>query len=596
MSENIAILGLNAFHGDSSAALLSDGKLLMAVEEERFNRIKDWAGVPVNAAAACLAHGQINSVAHLAISRDPRSHFLSKISRIISRPSLLGQAVNRGVNSARLARTRQDLQRAGVPGLHGAKFHFVEHHRAHLASAFFASHFEEAAVVSIDGFGDFSSIMWGVGKGNSIKVLGSVKFPHSLGLFYTAFTQLLGFPKYGDEYKMMGLSAYGEPRFKDQVRKVVRIVDDQVQLNLDCFRHHTEGAEMTWDGGQPALGPVYSKGLTDLFGEPRVPQDEIAQRHMDLAASVQAVLEEQYFGLLNYVQAKTRQKAVCLAGGVALNCVANGMIFQKSDFRDVYVQPAANDSGTSIGAALYVWHQILKQPRSYTMRHVYYGPEYSSSEIGRAIDDAGALAHHLDEDSLVTRTAQEIASGKIIGWYQGRMEFGPRALGNRSILADPRRKEMKDTLNSRIKYREPFRPFCPSILAESVGDYFETDYSSPFMVMAYKIKASQRDRVAAVTHNDGTGRLQTVEKDVNPLYWKLIKRFSDFSGVPVLLNTSFNENEPIVDTPAQALDCFLRTQMDVLVMGPYLLLKTENQANSANRRSFAEMETGVPAA
>jgi carbamoyltransferase len=595
MSDNTAILGLNAFHGDSSAALLCGGELVMAIEEERFNRIKHWAGLPVSAATACLASGRADSVAHLAISRDPRANFMSKIARIAAKPSLLSQAVNRGVNSARLARTRQDLQKAGVTGLDRATFHFVEHHRAHLASAFFASPFEEAAVVSIDGFGDFSSIMWGVGKGNAIKVLGSVKFPHSLGLFYTAFTQFLGFPKYGDEYKMMGLSAYGEPRFRDKVRQVVRTVDDQVQLNLDCFRHHTEGAEMTWEGGQPELGQVFSKGLTDLFGQPRPARSELTQQHMDLAASVQAVLEEQYFSLLNYIQTQTRQKAVCLAGGVALNCVANGMIFQRSSFQDVYVQPAANDSGTSIGAAMYVWHQVLKQPRSYTMRHVYYGPEYSSAEIKRAIDDAGAVCHHLDEDTLLTRTAEEIASGKIVGWYQGRSEFGPRALGNRSILADPRRKEMKDTLNSRIKYREPFRPFCPSILAESVGDYFETDYSSPFMVMAYKIKAAQRDRIAAVTHNDGTGRLQTVEKDVNPLYWKLIKRFSEFSGVPVLLNTSFNENEPIVDTPAQALDCFLRTQMDVLAMGPYLLLKTENQTSSANRRSFAEVETGVPA-
>ena len=277
----------------------------------------------------------------------------------------------------------------------------------------------------------------------------------------------------------------------------------------------------------------------------------------------------------------------------ALNCVANGMLLQKTDFRDVYIQPAANDSGTAIGAALHVWHQELKQPRSFEMRHVYYGPEYSPSEIRAVLDATGAAYHCLDEDRLLTQTAQEIANGQILGWYQGRSEFGPRALGNRSILADPRRKEMKDTLNSRIKYREPFRPFCPSILSEAVSDYFESDYTSPFMVMAYKIKAHQRERIAAVTHNDGTGRLQTVEKDVNPLYWKLIKRFSDFSGVPVLLNTSFNENEPIVDTPHQALDCFLRTQMDVLVMGPYLLLKSENQENSASRRSFAEAQAGA---
>jgi carbamoyltransferase len=338
---------------------------------------------------------------------------------------------------------------------------------------------------------------------------------------------------------------------------------------------------------------VYSKKMVDVFGEPRVPRTEITQEHMDMAASVQAVLEERYFALIDYVLKQTRQKALCLAGGVALNCVANGMLFEKTGVRDVYVQPASHDAGTSIGAALYVWHQLLKQPRRYCMRHVYYGTEYSPSEIRDVLDATGVTYHCLDEDELLTRTAEQIANGQILGWYQGRMEFGPRALGNRSILADPRRKEMKDTLNSRIKYREPFRPFCPSVLAESVGEYFETTYASPFMVMAYKIKAHQQSRLAAVTHNDGTGRLQTVTKDVNPLYWKLIKRFADFSGVPVLLNTSFNENEPIVDTPHQALDCFLRTQMDVLVLGPYLLLKSENEVNSANRRSFAESQNGV---
>ncbi|MEP6714496.1 MAG: carbamoyltransferase C-terminal domain-containing protein [Terriglobia bacterium] len=587
------ILGLNAFHGDSSAAILIDGNLAFAIEEERLNRMKHWAGLPAKAAIACLEYTGTKTVDHIAISRDPKANFMRKLLRVASRPASLGHAVNRGVNSARLTQTKQDLVKAGVPGIEKAKFHFVEHHRAHLASAFFASPFEEAAVVSVDGFGDFSSIMWGVGKGSHIEVMGSVRFPHSLGIYYTAFTQFLGFPKFGDEYKMMGMSAYGEPRFKDKVGQVVSIVDDQVRLNLDCFRHHTDGAEMTWDGGEPALGKVFSQGLIDMFGTPRVPNSALLQEHYDMAASVQAVLEDRYFALMNYVQKKTGQKAVCLAGGVALNCVANGMLFQKTDFKDVYVQPAANDSGTAIGSAMHVWHQVLGNPRKESMQHCSYGSEYSSAEIKAALDEAGANYHFLDEDAMLTRTAEQIANGQVLGWYQGRMEFGPRALGNRSILADPRRKEMKDTLNSRIKYREPFRPFCPSILAEELGNYFETDYTSPFMVMAYKIKPHQRERIAAVTHNDGTGRVQTVDKDVNPLYWKLIKKFSEISGVPVLLNTSFNENEPIVDTPRQALDCFLRTKMDVLVMGSFFLLKTENVASSANRQSFAELEIGA---
>ncbi|MDP9052977.1 MAG: carbamoyltransferase [Acidobacteriota bacterium] len=467
-------------------------------------------------------------------------------------------------------------------------FHFVEHHRAHLASAFFASPFEDAAVISIDGFGDFSSVMWGVGKGNRIDVKGSVLFPHSLGIFYTAFTQFLGFPHYGDEYKMMGLSAYGEPRFADKVRQAVRTEGDQCRLNLDYFTHHNKGVEMTWEGGQPALGSVFSPKMQEEFGEPRPPRSELRQRDMDLAASVQLVLEENYFALLNFVQKQTRSSRVCLAGGVALNCVANGMIFERTDFREVYVQPAAHDAGTSIGAALYVHHQLLNQPRSFVMKHVYYGPEYSDTEVQRDIEAAGCRFHKLAEPDLIARTVEQIADGRIVGWFQGRTEFGPRALGNRSILADPRRKDMKDILNSRIKYREPFRPFCPSILAEKVAEYFETDYPSPFMVMAYKIKPEQRDRIPAVTHGDGTGRLQTVEQDVNPLYWKLIRKFGDVTGIPVLLNTSFNENEPIVHTPAQAIDCFLRTRMDVLSIGSYILYKTENEHLSENKAAFAE--------
>jgi carbamoyltransferase len=587
------ILGLNAFHGDASAAVFRDGQLVSALEEERLNRIKHWAGLPILAARACLDPCLDDAQPdHIAISRDPKAHLADKLLRAALRPHRWARLASRAGNSVRIAQVADVLRAEGISPKDPANFHFVEHHRAHLASAFFASPFEDAAVISIDGFGDFSSVMWGIGQGNQIQVKGSVLFPHSLGIFYAAFTQFLGFPKYGDEYKMMGLSAYGEPRFADRVRQVVRteVVRDNVQcrLNLDYFTHHSQGVEMTWEGGEPALGAVFSRTMTEQFGEPRPPRVELRQRDMDLAASVQLVLEENYFKLLNFVQKQTRATRVCLAGGVALNCVANGMIFERTDFRDVYVQPAAHDAGTSIGAALYVQHQILKQPRSFVMRHVYYGPEYTDTEIRNDLDAAGCQFHKLSEAALIDRTVEQIAEGKIVGWFQGRMEFGPRALGNRSILADPRRTDMKDILNSRIKYREPFRPFCPSILAECVGEYFETDYPSPFMVMAYKIKSEQRSRIPAVTHGDVTGRLQTVERDVNPLYWRLIRRFGDVTGVPVLLNTSFNENEPIVYTPAQAIDCFLRTRMDVLSIGPFILYKTENQHLSENRAAFAE--------
>jgi carbamoyltransferase len=580
------IFGLNAFHGDASAALFSDGALVAAAEEERFNRLKHWAGFPAEAARYCLAGIDPASLAHVAISRDPGAHLWRKLARVALRPGDWRRLGSRAKNAVKITGLAGKLNASGIAHGDQVRIHRVEHHRAHMASAFFASPFETAAIVSIDGFGDYSSLMWGVGRGNRFEVRGGVRFPHSLGLFYTAFTQFLGFRKFGDEYKMMGLAAYGEPRFVRDVRDVLGTSGGQVCLNLDYFVHHTTGVEMSWDDCEPELGTVYSPRMATAFGPPRHPQSEILQVHRDLAASVQAVLEENYFAILNFVQRRTGLKKVCLAGGVALNCVANGMIFEKTDFRDVYVQPAAHDAGTSIGAALYVQHQVLNEPRSFEMKHVYYGAQYSEAEIRNGLQAAGASFHRLTEDQLVERTAAQIAEGKIVGWFQGRMEFGPRALGNRSILADPRRRDMKDVLNSRIKYREPFRPFCPSVLAECAGEHFENDYPSPFMVMAYKIKPRMRAAIPAVVHNDGTGRLQTVEKDVNPLYWKLIRAFGDRTGVPVLLNTSFNENEPIVNTPAQAIDCFLRTRMDVLAIGSYFLLKTEN-AEIALRRAIA---------
>ena len=481
---------------------------------------------------------------------------------------------------------------SGRPGtilteLKRARIHKVEHHRAHLASAIFASPFEQAAVISVDGFGDYSSVQWGIGRGNRIDVLGSVLFPHSLGILYTAFTQFLGFPKYGDEYKMMGLAAYGAPRFAPQIRQIVKTESGNCRLDLEYFTHHSQGVKMTWDGGEPVSGNVFSRKMPEVFGESREPRAELTDRHADLAASVQTVLEENYFALLNHVYKRTGQKALCLAGGVALNCAANGKIFEQTPFRDIYIQPAASDAGTSVGAALSVWHERLHQPRSFVMQHAYYGPQYTDREILAELETAGARYRRLSETELVDQTAAQIAAGKVVGWFQGRMEFGPRALGNRSILADPRRSDMKDLLNSRIKHREHFRPFCPSVLAECVSDFFETGYPSPFMVTAYRIKADRLQDIPAVTHADGTGRLQTVDRESNPLYWKLIRRFGDITGVPVLLNTSFNENEPIVQTPAQALDCFLRTRMDVLAIGSYLLLKSENLHASENKRVFA---------
>jgi carbamoyltransferase len=389
---------------------------------------------------------------------------------------------------------------------------------------------------------------------------------------------------------MMGLAAYGEPRFAGRVGRIVRTRDADCRLDLDYFTHHAKGVDMTWEAGEPVVGPVFSHRMVEEFGPPREPGSEILDRHADLAASVQAVLEENYFALLRHVARETLATRLCLAGGVALNCAANGKLFAQTPFREVYIQPAAHDAGTSIGAAQYVWHHNFGKPREFTMRHVYYGPSQDGAEVRATLDKAGLNYRELAEDELVRRTAEAIAAGKIVGWFQGRMEFGPRALGNRSILADPRRPGMKDVLNRRIKYREPFRPFCPSILAERVADYFEISQPSPFMVMAFPIKASKRGTVPAITHRDGTGRLQTVERQANPLYWKLLREFERITGVPILLNTSFNENEPIVATPEQALECFLRTDMDLLVIGPCLLLKSENDSSKSERRAFAELE------
>jgi len=333
------------------------------------------------------------------------------------------------------------------------------------------------------------------------------------------------------------------------------------------------------------LGPVYSQKLVEVFGPARLYRSEIEKKHRDLAASVQVVLEENYFALLEHVRKETGQKTVCLAGGVALNCAANGKLFQKTGFKDVFIQPAAHDAGTAIGAALYVQHQILGEPRKYVMREVYSGPEvFTPGDIGNVLENAGTVQSRLDEDALVDTVARGIADGMIVGWFQGRMEFGPRALGNRSILADPRRADVKETLNVRIKFREPFRPFCPSILREESGNWFENSYESPFMVMAFPIREEKKALIPSVVHADGTGRLQTVDKDVNPLYWKLIRKFGDLTGVPILINTSFNENEPIVRTPEEALDCFLRTEMDMLVMGPYVLRKAENRHVNPSER------------
>ena len=461
----------------------------------------------------------------------------------------------------------------------------MEHHQAHLASAFFVSPFERAALLSADGLGDFASTMWGTGEGTRMRIDDAIAFPHSLGLYYSGVTQYLGFPKYGDEYKVMGLAAYGQPERLDVFRDIVRFDSngggDGFRLGLEYFTHHRTGPELSWaDAGKtPTIGKLFSDELPRKLGAPaRAPEEPLEQRHRNLAASLQARLEEVYLGMLRKLAARTGMKSVCLAGGVAFNCVANGKIFDQTPFEQVFVQPAAGDGGLSIGAAYHVWHQKLGKPRSFVMKHSYWGPEYSREQVRRAIEASGAeragwSVVELPEDELCRRTAAIIADGKILGWFQGRAEWGPRALGNRSIVADPRRADMKEILNSRIKHREIFRPFAPSILAESVSDWFTHSHPSPFMTLAYAVRPEKRALIPAPTHVDGTGRLQTVTQEANPRYWRLIKAFEQATGVPVVLNTSFNDNEPIVCRPEEALDCFQRTRMDALVLGDFLITR-----------------------
>ncbi len=576
------ILGINAYHGDSSACLIRDGEIVAAAEEERFRRIKHWAGFPSEAIKYCLKEANVSpeEIDHVGISRNPSAHLYKKVLFTLSKRPSFSLIKDRLANMARVRDPKTELSKAlGInPAKLKAQFHNVEHHRAHMASAFFVSPFDEAAVLSIDGFGDFVSTMLGEGKDNSIKVLDYVEFPHSLGLFYTAVTQFLGFPKYGDEYKVMGLAAYGEPVYLDEFRKIVRLQKDGTfELNLDYFLHHSKGVEMTWDNEKPVIGRVYSDKFIEKFGSPRNPEEEITKKHEDMASSLQAMLEEAYFHILNNLYERTGKKVLCLAGGVAFNSVANGKIFDRTPFEEVYIQAAAGDAGGALGAAYYIYHQILGNPRKFVMTKAYWGPQYSNGQIEKVLKEYGLDYEAMEEEPLIKRTVEAIAQGKVVGWFQGRMEWGPRALGNRSILADPRRAEMRDVLNKRIKRREPFRPFAPSILLEAVGDYFEKTYPDPFMIKVYPIKKDKRDVIPAVTHVDGTGRLQTVAKEENPLYWKLIKAFGDLTGVPVVLNTSFNENEPIVCSPKEAVECFLRTKMDVLVLGNFFL---ERKADS----------------
>jgi carbamoyltransferase len=569
------VLGINAYHGDVSAALLRDGQLVAAVEEERFRRIKHWAGFPTLAIRSVLEMGGIRGqdVHHVAISRDPKANLLRKgLFTVTHRPDLR-LVLDRVRNAGKVRDLHGPLASAlGVPRDDLPTLHFVEHHPAHLASAFFVSPFESAACCALDGFGDFVSTSLATGTRNHLEVLDKVYFPHSLGMLYTAVTQFLGFHGYGDEFKVMGLAPYGRPRHVDAIRQLVTLTDDgKFELSLDYFRHWSDGVEMEWDDGYPTLGRVYSDRLTELLGPAREPSAPLTEREEDLAHSLQVIYEECAMHVLSGLWERTRQDSLCLAGGCAMNSVANGKVRQRTPFRSVYIQPAAGDNGTALGAACWVWHETLGHERGFVMEHGYWGTAHDPERVVASVparDDDWAYSVEVCESSAdaARAAASLIAAGNVVGWFQGRMEWGARALGNRSILADPRRNDVRELINTKIKFRERFRPFAPSIAEEALHDFFEDAAPDPFMQQVYPVRADKRTVIPAVTHVDGSGRLQTVSARTNPTYYALIKEFEKLTGVPVVLNTSFNENEPIVDTPEQALDCFMRTRMDAIVL------------------------------
>ena len=569
------IIGINAFHGDAAAALVVDGQLVAAVEEERFNRIKHWAGFPAESIRWCLQQAGLTAadVDHVGISFNPRANVLKRVgfvARHMPSPSAILDRLKR--QGKTLGLEEQFAQAVGVDkATLKAQFHRIEHHQTHVAAGFLISPFEEASVLSVDGMGDFTSTLTAQAKGNSWQEFDRVYFPHSIGFLYTAITMYLGFPFYGDEYKVMGLAPYGEPEFADFFRRVIRPKGDTFELNLDYFTHHKKGVRMAWNDGAPVIEPFFSQKLVKDLGVPRDRKEPMTSRHDNIARSLQVVTEEIIMHLLNRLHQKTGCDNVCMTGGVAMNSVANGKITTQTPFRNVYIPAGAADNGTSFGAAFYVWNHLLKKPRTFVQDHAYWGCSSTDAEAIAAANAAGVPFEQLDQETLVDRTTDLMLDGKVVGWFQGEMEFGARALGNRSLIADPRRTDMRDIINLRIKFREKFRPFAPSILEEHVGEWFEIDEATPYMEKVFPIRKAKHSIIPAVTHVDGSGRLQTVSKKSNPLYHRLISRFHEKTGVPIVLNTSLNENEPIVRTPDEAIRCFLRTHMDVIVIGGVMI-------------------------
>ncbi len=572
------ILGLNMFHADASAAIVLDGEVKFAIAEERLNRHKHFGGFPALAVKACLdaVGAKISDVEHVAVGQDSDANLVKKVQYAVANPAKILNFVRLRQRKEAIRDVRSLLAKALDVDATQLRFqeHHLEHHIAHIASAYYCSPWERAAGFSYDGSGDFVSTMRARCEGNEIEVLDRIFLPHSLGSFYTMICEFIGYSKYGDEGKVMGLAPYGKDTYLDEISKIATPKNAGFQLDLSYFKPlgSNQGMQVLEDG-TVKLARHFSDRMEKLFGEPRRPHTEIAQRDMDLASALQHRFEEIFFHLLNQLHERVRSEDLAMAGGCALNSVANGKLFDRTPFRRTYIQPAAGDEGLAIGAALHTYHSVLKQSRRHELKNSYLGPEFSESRIQSALQSLGLTYRKLERGPLLDEVADQIAAGNVIGWFQGRMEWGPRALGNRSIVAHPGLPNMKDVLNARIKHREWFRPFAPSIMADHQHEYFQHDHPSPFMLHVYKIRPEKRKELCAVNHVDDTGRLQSVTREENPLYYDLISAFHRKTGIPVILNTSFNENEPIVCTPEEAIDCFQRTRMDVLAIGPFVVVK-----------------------
>jgi carbamoyltransferase len=576
------ILGINTFHAGSSASIVIDGVPVVAMAEERLNRVKYFAGFPRLAIEKCLevTNLKFNDLDAVAVGRDSSANLHKKLEFALKHPGKL-------LNLARMrskSKTFDDLkslisdQCEIDPSQLTFDTYNVEHHLAHTASAYFISEWDKCAGVTVDGSGDFVSCMLSECEGDEIRPVKKIFVPHSLGTLYTAVCQFIGYPKYGDEGKVMGLAPLGSDVYHDFFENILSPSDTGFKLNPDYFLPFgaNQGMEIN-DAGEMIVHRLYSDKFIDRFGPPREKHAEITQRDEDISFGLQRVFEKYYMHLLDSLYNMVPTERISMAGGCALNSVANGKALIETPFRETCIQPAAGDDGLAIGAALYVSNSILKEGNRWVMKDAYLGNEFSDAVIKAELTRYGVEFQELGRGDLLEQTAEEIKNGNVIGWFQGKMEWGPRALGNRSILAHPGFPNMKDILNARIKHRESFRPFAPSVLAERQSDLFEQDHPSPFMLHVYKIKSEWRDRLSAVNHVDDTGRLQTVARDENELYYDLIKIFESKTGIPVILNTSFNENEPIVCQPYEAIECFLRTKMDVLVIGSLFCKKPGNR-------------------